>query len=50
MEPFDTRKSIILVVEIITIDNFLALRRNLASLSVLHKKITGKKEEIEVLN
>jgi len=43
MEPFDTRKLIILVAEIITIDNFLALRQNLASPSVLHKKITGKK-------
>jgi hypothetical protein len=50
MEPFDTRKLIILVAKIITIDNFLALRQNLASLSVLHQKITGKKEEIEVLN
>jgi len=43
MEPFDTRKLIILVAEIITIDNFLALRQNLASPSVLHKNITGKK-------
>jgi hypothetical protein len=47
---FDKKKSIILVVEIVTIDNFLALRGILRAPLSSTKKITEEKEEIEVFN
>jgi hypothetical protein len=44
------KKSIILVVKIFTIDNFLALRGILRAPLSSTKKITEEKEEIEVFN